>query len=106
MAEDQHFRRLLQRELLDGDASRLQFLAKNVFEIQFQGITDLAQSLSPKCDSHMMAISMVGLVLFHLETTPIRQFLPGGQAEHNSPEFIANHVTHLLMTSVINSGTD
>ena len=101
MAEDDHFRRLLHRELLDGDETRLQFLAKNVFEIQFKGITDLAQTLAPECDTHMMAISMAGLVLFHLETTPIRQFLPGGRTEHNLPEFIAAHVTQLLLNGVM-----
>lgn len=101
MAEDSHFRLLLQRELLDGDEKRLRFLAKNVFEIQFKGIVDLAKTLAPECDTHMMAISMAGLVLFHLETTPIRQFLPGGRAEHNAPEYIAAHVTQLLLNGVI-----
>lgn len=105
MAEDGYFRRLLQRELLDGDETRLQVLAKDVFQVQFKGITDLAQTLAPKCDTHMMAISMAGLVLFHLETTPIRQFLPGGRAEHNEPEFIADHVTQLLLNGVMKCGS-
>jgi AcrR family transcriptional regulator len=106
MAEDGHFRRLFQRELLDGDETRLRVLAKDVFQVQFKGITDLAQTLAPNCDSHMMAISMAGLVLFHLETTPIRQFLPGGRAEHNDPEFIAEHVTQLLLNGVMKCGSD
>lgn len=106
MAEDDHFRRLLQRELLDGDETRLRVLAKDVFQIQFKGIIDLAQTLSPECDAHMMAISMAGLVLFHLETTPIRQFLPGGRTEHNAPEFIATHVTQLLLNGVMKCGRE
>ena len=106
MAEDGHFRRLLQRELLDGDETRLRILAKDVFQIQFKGITDLAKMLAPNCDAHMMAISIAGLVLFHLETTPIRQFLPGGSAEHNDPEFIAAHVTQLLLNGVMKCGRD
>lgn len=101
MAEDAHFRCLLQRELLDGDEARLRVMAKDVFQTQFKSIIDLAQILAPKCDTHMMAISMVGLVLFHLETTLIRQFLPGGRAEHNDPEFIAEHVTQLLLNGVM-----
>jgi len=106
MAEDGHFRRLLQRELLDGDETRLRILAKDVFQIQFKSITDLARTLAPNCDTHMMAISIAGLVLFHLETTPIRQFLPGGCAEHNDPEFIAAHVTQLLLNGVMKCGRD
>jgi AcrR family transcriptional regulator len=66
MAEDGHFRRLLQRELLDGDETRLRILAKDVFQIQFKGITDLAKTLAPNCEAKMMAISIVGLVLFQL----------------------------------------
>ena len=104
MAEDTHFRRLFQRELLDGDEARLRVLAQKVFQVQFKGITELAKTLAPQCDAHMMAISMAGLVLFHLETTPLRQFLPGGCAEHNAPEFIAAHVTQLLLNGVMQCG--
>ncbi|RKZ36972.1 MAG: TetR/AcrR family transcriptional regulator [Gammaproteobacteria bacterium] len=106
MASDTHFRRLLQRELLDGDETRLRVLAKEVFQTQFQGITELAKTLAPNCDAHLMAISMVGLVLFHLETTPIRQFLPGGRAEHNESELIAKHVTQLLLKGILQCGND
>ena len=101
MSNDSHFRRLLQRELLDGDETRLRALAKDVFQTQFKGIIDLAHELSPQCDAHLMAISMVGLVLFHLETTPIRPFLSGGRAEHNDPEIIANHVSQLLINGIM-----
>lgn len=104
MSEDENFRRLLQRELLDGDRSRLQFLAEDVFLTQFKGIIDLAKMLSPQCDAHMTAISMAGLVLFHLETSPIRQFLPEMDDKHNKPEFIAAHVTQLLLNGVMKCG--
>lgn len=103
MSDDSNFRRLLQRELLDGDESRLRVLAKDVFQTQFKGITDLAKTLAPQCDAHMMAISMVGLILFHLETTPIRPFLAGGKAEHNDADVIAKHVTQLLLTGIFGS---
>ena len=52
----------------------------------------------------MMAISMAGLVLFHLEIAPIRQFLPGVDAKHDEPEFIATHVTQLLLNGVMKCG--
>jgi len=104
MAEDGNFRRLLQRELLDGDETRLRVLVRDVFQSQFKGIAELAETLSPGCDSHLMAISMTGLVLFHLETTPIRPFLAGGRAEHNDPEVIAEHVTQLLLRGILQCG--
>ena len=100
MSEDENFRRLLQRELLDGDETHLRLLAKDVFQVQFKGIADLAKRLAPQCDAHMMAISMIGLILFHLETMPIRPFLAEGQDKHNDPEVIATHVTQLLLMGI------
>jgi len=101
MSGDPNFRLLLQRELLDADNSRLQLLADQVFKEQFQNVLNLVKELSPKCDPHLMAISIVGLILFHLETTPIRMFLPEGRSEHNDPEVIAQHVTLLLKEGLL-----
>jgi TetR/AcrR family transcriptional regulator len=103
MSEDNDFRILMQRELLDGDEARLRLLAEQIFQSQFIQIAELAKELNPNCDAHLMAISMIGLVLFHLETTPIRQFLPGGCAEHNDPDVIAQHVTTLLLKGIISN---
>ncbi len=101
MSNDRNFRLLFQRELLDADSSRLQLLAERVFKEQFQNVVNLAKEISPKCDPHLMAISMVGLILFHLETTPLRVFLPEGREEHNQPEIIAQHVYMLLKNGVL-----
>ena len=101
MSDDPNFRLLLQRELLDADNSRLQLLAEQVFKEQFQNVLNLAKEISPKCDPHLMAISIVGLILFHLETTPIRLYLPEGREEHNQPEVIAHHVFMLLKNGVL-----
>jgi len=104
MSQDSHFRILLQRELLDGDETRLRLLAEQVFQGQFANVAELAKKLAPNCDAHLMAISIAGLVLFHLETTPLRKFLPGGHAEHNDPDVIAQHVTMLLLKGVKGCG--
>lgn len=98
MGNDPNFRALLQRELLDGDETRLKLLAERVFIGPFQAIAALAEDLAPDFDPHMLAISMTGLVLFHFETAPIRRFLPGGQSEHNDLDVVARHVTRLLIT--------
>jgi AcrR family transcriptional regulator len=96
MGNDPNFRALLQRELLDGDETRLKLVAEQVFSRPFQAMTALAEDLAPDCDAHMLAISMAGLVLFHFETAPVRRFLPGGRSKHNDPKIIAKHVTRLL----------
>ena len=100
MAGDPDFRALLQRELLDGDEERLRLLASQVFEKPFKAMTQLAEELAPDCDAHMLAISMAGLILFHFESAPVRQFLPGGLQGHDQPEVIAQHVIQLLTRAV------
>lgn len=89
---DPNFRILVQRELLDGDKTRLKLLAEDVFYAPFQAIITLAEELDIDCDPHMLAVSIIGLVMFHFETAPILKFLPGSLPEHNSPEKITKHV--------------
>ena len=101
MCRDPNFRLLLQRELLDADYSRLKLPIEQVFKGQFKNVLNLAKEISPKCDPHLMAISIIGLILFHLETTPIRLYLPEGREEHNQPEVIAHHVFMLLKNGVL-----
>lgn len=102
-AEDEPFRRLLQRELLDGDQESMQYLAENVFQEQFNALGDLITEFNPDCDPHMSAISVLSLVLYHLETMPIRCFLPGHKKVHNEVKFIAQHVFKLIMNGLLNS---
>jgi len=97
MSNDPDFRALLQRELLDGDEVRLKLLAEQVFKEQFIAMGELASELAPDCDTHMAAISIASLVLYHLETAPIRRFLPDGRTRHNKPDVISRHVTSLLL---------
>ena len=97
MGEDPDFRRLLQRELLDGDEPRLQRLASDIFEGPFKAIYDLAEEIAPGCDAHMLVLSISGMIIHHFEMGPMRRFLPGSKPEHNDPEYITNHITRLLM---------
>ena len=94
--EDNNFRRLMQREILDGDKKRLQLLADQVFGDFFKDMNELCHTLNPDRDPHLMAISILGLVLYHFQITPIRSFLPGFQTSHNDPEVIADHIFTLL----------
>ena len=94
--EDDNFRRLLQREVLDGDKKRLQLLADQVFGNFFRDMSELCRSLSPDRDPHLMTVSILSLVIYHFQITPIRSFLPGFHTSHNDPEVIADHVVTLL----------
>ena len=100
MYQDPNFRALIQRELLDGDETRLRMLAEQLFQDQFRAIADLGAELAPDRDPHLLAISMIGLVLYHFEAQTLRLYLPGGKLEHNNPEIISQHVTSLLLDGV------
>jgi len=97
MQQDPDFLAFLQREMLDGDEIRMQMIAEQVFQEPFRAIEELSKELAPDFDPHMLAISMAGLVIFHLERKTLHLYLPGGRPEHNDPEVIAQHVTKLLL---------
>lgn len=99
--EDEPFRRLMQRELLDGDEKHLQYLAQKVFQEQFQGLGELVKEIVPDYDQHMISISILSLVLYHLEVAPIRCFLPGYKEEHNKVTYISQHVYKLLTNGLL-----
>jgi len=93
---DPNFRALVQWELLDGDETRLKLLTEEVFVGPFQAIISLVEELTTDSDPHMLAVSIIGLVLFHFEMAPMRHFLPGGRPEHNDSKYIAKHVMQFL----------
>ncbi len=94
------FQRLLQRERLEGDRQRMKLLAEHLFQEQFKGLSDLLQELAPQYDPHLLTISIVGLISYHLETAPVRPYLPGSKAEHDDPNTVADHVIRLLFNGI------
>jgi len=96
VAGDEEFRRLVQRELLDGDEARLELLAEHVFRQPHAAIVALARELAPDLDPYMLADSVIGLVLFSFQTAPLRRHLAGRAEPPESPEDIARHVMTLL----------
>ena len=95
--EDPDFRKLIQREILEGDESRLQLLAEQVFLDIFSSLSSLSRELAPGYDANLLAISIVGLMVYHYQTAPLRKFQPGSRPEHNDPDVLAAHVTRLLL---------
>jgi len=95
MASDEHFRRLVQRELLDGDDARLELLSQHVFRKPHEALVDLARELAPELDPWLLADSVIGLVLFSYQSAPLRRHL-ADRAAADDPRTIARHVTSLL----------
>ena len=98
--DDPDFHKLIQREILAGDADRLQLLAEQVFLDVFVSLTSLSKDLDPSFDPHLLAVSIIGLVSYHYQIMPLRQYQPGSKACHNDPEVLAKHVTHLLLHGI------
>ncbi len=97
LVEDEaDFRKLMHREMLDGDKSRLQLLADYVFGDFFRQMNELCRSLSPERDPHLMTVSILSLIIHHYQITPMRSFMPGFKPAHNDPQVVAEHVFSLL----------
>ena len=96
LAKEKDFRRLMQWVLLDSDEQRLQSLVDCVFRDLFNALRNLAGELAPSHDAHLLAVSIIGLVIYPFETQSVRRFLPGYQRQHEDPEAIARHVVGLL----------
>jgi len=100
--DDPDFNKLIQREILAGDNRRLQLLADQVFHEFFTSLLSLCGKLAPGYDPHLLAISIVGLMVYHYQITPLRRHLSGSSPSHDSPEEVAAHVVRLLLRGVKN----
>ena len=98
--EDEQFRQLYFRELLETDEERLRVLADNVFGELAVTLTSLLEELAPRMDSHLMLLSLGGLVCHHLEARKLSPFLPGGKRKHQQLDVLAEHITELLLHGV------
>lgn len=95
--QDNDFSLLIQREMMDGDEIRLRLLATEVYRDLFQGITELCQELDSQHDPYLLAISIIGTVMYHFQTAAIRPYLPLSNEQHNDPQVIARHVTNFIL---------
>lgn len=96
VARDGEFRKLVLRELLDGDDARLALLAEHVFRQPHAAIVALAGDLATDLDPYMLADSVIGLLLFNSSTALLRRHLAGRTTPPESPGDIARHVMALL----------
>ena len=93
---DREFHRLIQRELVDANPERMKMLAEDVFFEEFSFLLSLMKEIAPAKDPHLSAISVLSLCKYHLEMTPIRNFLPEWKPEDEQSEIIAEHIIQLL----------
>ena len=91
---------LMQREMLDGDETRLQLLATHIFKNFFKEVTSLSKELSSQLNPNMLAISILALIVHHYQTIPIRKYLPGVKPTHSDPDVLAEHVISLLLNGL------
>jgi len=96
LVEDRVFFRLLVRELVDGDGARLKALADSVLERPFSLVSSLADPQRPKDERFLAAISIIGLMLGHVQLAALLPYLPGGRPEQADPSVVARHITTVL----------
>ena len=101
LAEDQTFLRLMQRELLDGDAERLKHLAKEVFSKLTTELNQLCSQLNPQLDPALLANTIISMILQLFHSAELRQYLPGFRPEHHRPEVISKHIKQLVSQGLI-----
>ena len=98
---DPVFTRLMQWEILDGDANRLRMVVETIFGDVFESLCELCRSLSPELDPFLLAGSVVALCTHHYQFAPIRKLLPGSLPKRdNDPHIIARHILLLLENGI------
>ncbi len=81
LTDDSDLVLLLQRERIDGDEARLKLLVDQVFAEPMLALTALIRELAPDRDATLVAMSVTGMVLHHLESRPTAHLIPGWKPE-------------------------
>lgn len=94
--QDPSFRALMQRELLDGDDSRLGFLGRMVFNQVEQPFMALLDELRPGCDAFLLTELIFGMITQHDEMRFLHPFLATAGFSERTPRQIADLVMQVL----------
>jgi AcrR family transcriptional regulator len=95
--QDPAFRALMQRELLDGDDSRLDFLGRMVFNQVEQPFVALLEELRPDSDAFLLAELIFGMITKHDEMGFLHPFLSTPGPSERTPRQIADLVMQVLI---------
>jgi AcrR family transcriptional regulator len=96
LAEDRVFFRLLVRELVDADAERLRDLTQRVFDRPFRLVGSLADPRGSDDERFLTTVSIISVILGHVQLAALLPHLPGGRRDHAAPSVIAGHVSAVL----------
>lgn len=96
LMEDRVFFRLLVRELLDGDGARREELAHSVLERPFSLVSSLADPRESEDERFLTTVSIVGIMLGHVQLAALLPYLPGGRPDHTAPSLLTRHVSAVL----------
>lgn len=97
LADDPDFRRVMQRELLDGNEESIGMLSE-IFQQPFDEVAEIVALLAPDADIHMLLMSIVAMILYHYEVGPLRRRLPGARPEHEDYRTLATHIKRLIFS--------
>ena len=100
VARDEEFGKLVQRELLDGDAVRMELLNEKVFRKPREAIVALARELVTDLDPYLFADSLIGMVLSNYQFAPLRRTVHDEVAAADRAKAIARHITALITRAV------
>ena len=94
--EDQVSSKLLQREVLDADEERLQWLSEHLFERSFTTMSNVLAEIGPRENSDLMTIYLSALVAGYYSFAPILQKIGDG-AYLTDPEELSHDIAmHFL----------
>jgi AcrR family transcriptional regulator len=97
---DKTFSRLLYRELLDGDESRIEVLSRTVLQRPFNALVAAIESDAKAVAPREFALSIVGLCLGQVLVTPLVSGLVGADQRFASAEATAARLTKLIQASM------
>ena len=100
MGEDEIFRRLVQRVLLDGSEVQHLLLSGDVVEETFRAVVKLLKEIAPDCDAYLLVLSIAGMIIHIFEMRTVRSLFPWGRPEHTDPDYIARQITQLLLQGI------
>lgn len=87
---------LLQRERIDGDEVRWKLLIDQLFTPPILALNRLLEKLAPDRDTTLLAMSITGMVMHHLETLSTAHLMPGWKSEYADPDYLTRHLCGLL----------
>jgi TetR/AcrR family transcriptional regulator len=99
--KDKDFRKLLHWVLLDSNSKRVQRLTKHSFQELISLMQNLGESFKQRYDPHLLAVSILGLILYHFESGEVGSNFVGEIDVGDRADIIAHHVTSLLENGLL-----